>query len=320
MQRVGKKTKVQETRRIVKRLKKYILRVSLRSDLPRKRSGKADDKEAGDKIGFDYEELLENELKALKRIDTDAVMRNALITRVKKDGVLNKDDRIKAVMESLGNESSYSSLKKGKTSTELSTDKVEARIRSSKQVAEVMKSCVEGLRELVLGQQTSKKCNGDDAGDIGDDDADPAVDDAEESFTGEAGTGAGTDDERSQSDGFSDAGWISGSIGEADMNDDEEEGGVDSDWESGSVASGRKVQPAKKKVKTKSMKDLPQKAPVQPPQISSTLPSKSYASELPPLLSSYIGGDSSGGDHWSDAGDSVTKERKNRRGQRARRV
>jgi hypothetical protein len=282
----------------------------------RDRAGTSSDKLSGDKTSSDYEETLENELKALKLIDTDLIMKNALLTRVRKDGILGKDERIKTVVHNIVSNSSTQSTR---AFSQASTGKIEARIRSSKKVAEVMRICVESLRQLVLSEDKPEKSA--ESSDEKEHDAKVEAEDTEANVTGEAGTGAGTDDERSPYDGFSDAGWESGSIDDTDLrNVDEDEGGVDSDWESGSVLSKSESHPSKKKIKLKTSKDLPQKAPVQSALAPTKTQSLAQSTFLPSLATGYIGADSSADDHWSDAEGPFLGERKNRRGQRARRA
>jgi hypothetical protein len=270
----------------------------------------------GEKQSSDTEDTLEKELRALKLIDTDAIMKNALLTRVGKDGVLGKDERVKTVVMSLNNGSGHALKSAGGPSNQEVAGKLEARIRSSKKVADVMKNCVDSLRDLVLGKEKEKKQMEVEA--ESDEDAEAEEEDEElEAEVNLTGEGAGADDERSPGDGFSDAGWESGSIDDAGLRNGEEEGGIDSEWESGSVSSDGKAQPTKKKVKVKTSKDLPQKPPVQ----AALTPAAQFQAQstfLPSLAVGYIGGGSSADDQWSDVGDPFPKEKKNRRGQRAR--
>lgn len=274
------------------------------------------------------ENELEAQLKALKLLDTDFIIKSAFVTRLKKDGVLSKDEGFLDAVDKL-NDTSGSTAAVPSTSDSPSA-KLEARIRSSKHVAEVMKDCVESLRSLVLGKGGGKKGAskdsegatdgedevGEEQGDEGDDnEAVPEESDSEfptdENITTDFTTNRsmGADDEKEEDDGFGDAGWESGSIDEADSVGGDGEDDDENGWESGSVhSSASDTKPKKKvKLKSKSSSDRPQKPPVQPAE----------SIFLPSLAVGYIRG-SSPDDQWSDDG-SVTKERKNRRGQRARR-
>jgi BUD22 len=241
-------------------------------------------------------------------------MKSVLLTRVRKDGVLGKDERIKTLMQTFGSDPGTATIQATRASNQSATGRIEARIRSSKKVAEVMRNCVKTLRDLVLG----KDGNNSVFKNTHDEEYTPELE-VEDTITGEAGTGAGADDERSPSDGFSDAGWESGSIDNVDLgNVDEDEGGDDSEWKSGSVSS--KGHPNKKKMKLKTGKDLPRKPPVQPALITTNTQSLAQSTFLPSLATGYIRGDSSADDQWSDIEDPFPQERKNRRGQRARRA
>jgi len=245
-------------------------------------------------------------------MDTDSIMKSALLTRVGKDGVLGKDERVKGVVQHFGSVPNVAPKGAGGSSNQEVAGKVEARIRSSKKVAEVMKSVIDNLRNLVLGKEKEKNGIQLDEADEEESEEEDGVDlDTEVNLTG-----AGADDERSSADGFSDAGWESGSIDDTELKNGEEEGGVDSEWESYSTSSEGKPQPTKKKVKVKTSKDLPQKAPV---QAALAPASQAQSTFLPTLAAGYIRGGSSADDQWSDV-DAFPKEKKNRRGQRARRA
>jgi hypothetical protein len=249
--------------------------------------------------------------------------------------VLSKDERLITALDALNIKPSAQAPAKENTEEGSKADdpnvKLEARIRSSKHVADAMKGCVESLRSLVLGKEGKEKdaskeeeeeAEEEEAAtpvairkvrhvkenlDASDSDSDsPTDDNVPTDFTPNRSIGA--DDEKESGDGFEDSGWESdvlnaeeGSIGGTgeDIDDD--------GWESGSIHSGD-VQPKKKtKVKTKSKSDLPQKAPTQPAE----------SMFLPTLANGYIAGGSSD-DDWSDD-ESAGKGKKNRRGQRARR-
>ncbi len=197
------------------------------------------------------ENELEAQLKALKLLDTDFIIKSAFVTRLKKDGVLSKDEGFLDAVDKL-NDTSGSTAAVPSTSDSPSA-KLEARIRSSKHVAEVMKDCVESLRSLVLGKGGGKKGAskdsegatdgedevGEEQGDEGDDnEAVPEESDSEfptdENITTDFTTNRsmGADDEKEEDDGFGDAGWESGSIDEADSvggdgeDDDEKRMGI----------------------------------------------------------------------------------------------
>ena len=252
-------------------------------------------------------------------------MKAALLTRVRKDHVLSNDERFQSVMERF-NASAISPEAQSGSSSDHALEKVEARIRSSKHVAEVMKECVESLRCLVLGKEKEKGSRKDnDAGErepTVESEADPEIEPEAARFSDEDHENdteviqtATADDEREE-DAFDDAGWESGSVvslsqsGEPDVVSDEEGG-----WESGSVDSDA---PPNKKAKakskgTKSSSDLPKKPPVQ-------AASGAMSTFLPALSVGYLPGGSSASDEdeWSDGGGAAA--RKNRRGQRARRA
>jgi hypothetical protein len=240
-------------------------------------------------------------------------MKSVLLTRVRKDGVLGKDERIKILMQNFGSEPGTSTIQTTRALNQSATGRIEARIRSSKKVAEVMRNCVETLRDLVLGKDGTNSISKSSH------DEEYTLElEVEDTITGEAGTGAGADDERSPSDGFSDAGWESGSIDLGNVVEDE--GGEDSECKSGSVSSKCESHSNKKKMKLKTGKGLLQKPPVQPAFIPTNTQSLAQSTFLPSLATGYIRGDSSADDQWSDIEDPFPQERKNRRGQRARRA
>ncbi|KZS90440.1 Bud-site selection protein [Sistotremastrum niveocremeum HHB9708] len=295
-----KLAKVHEAQRIVKRLKNQT---------------KPNEKNKPSKPDEDPE----SELSALKSIDVDKIAKMALSSRVRKDGVLGKDERVQEVLARLDlhqvDEPVY----------DVPTAKIVARLRSSKLLAEELKRTIEGLRSVLEGKSKERQNNEDaDDGEDQDDSEDwTGIVIAEDVQEGDA-EGMLSDDEGDElgaEDDASVAGWESGSIDDEAPGDDIDAAeALDAGWESGSVDSDDvedvedDTPPSKRTKGTSAPSTKPAKPPQVPPQKSST-----QSTFLPSLSTGFIRGSSSDGEAFSGDEDAVAP-RKNRRGQRARKA
>ncbi|KAJ7670231.1 Bud-site selection protein [Mycena rosella] len=228
--------------------------------------------------------VLEAELEELKTIDPDAIADTALRTRLLKDRHLAGSPALLAAMER-----ELPAPPTPSSGTTLPT-KVHARLLSARTLGAAVTEAVDDLRAAVLPKET------------------PADEEADENEDG------GDEDEDEDADGGEDdaAGWESGSVDGVDGDGDEDDG-----WESGSVLSD--APPAKKSAVVKPTKAAATKSAK--PATAPTKPTPSTSQFLPSLAVGFVRGGSSDSDlEDADVDVDAGGERKNRRGQRARRA
>ncbi|KAJ7505352.1 Bud-site selection protein [Mycena galericulata] len=234
--------------------------------------------------------VLEAELEELKTTDPDAIAHTALRTRLLSNRHLAENSALRAAIAR-------------ETPLTLDTSKgskVPARLLSARALAVAVVQAVDAVRALVLPKADEV-------------DVDQAAEDEEGNVE--------EDDEEQEGEEVEDeddaAGWESGSVDGADGDGDEEDDG----WESGSVHSEDSAPPAKKPTtKTaatvKSTSTTKTSTTTGKPVPKSALTNSQF---LPSLAVGFVRGGSSDSE-LEDVDVDAGGERKNRRGQRARRA
>jgi hypothetical protein len=234
----------------------------------------------------------------LQSIDTDIIGCHALQTKLHKDRRLSNDDRVKAV--SIPH---FPSFSPAAPSTVLG--KVQSRMLSSKILASAVARLLDDLRTAL---DPPKK-------DVESEDSDESEDESIPSNQVHTKTGlvqnSLVSDEEVDEDGGDD-GWESGTVQESGSSDDEAALDEDLDGDRGpSPADSRPVQDTS---------DIESAAPPPPKKVRQEKKSRPAESTfLPSLAVGFVRGNSDS--EWSDSEAKVAdSERKNRRGQRARRA
>ncbi|KAJ7185606.1 Bud-site selection protein [Mycena filopes] len=297
VRKAAKKARTFETQRVVKKLK------GLRKKDP-----------ATPEVA-----VLEAELEELKTIDTDAMAATALRTRLLKDRhIADSEPAQAAIARELPPTPSTAPVATNTNS------KVQARLFSHRALGAAVSEAVTGLRAVVLP---------------------PKVEGAEDALQPQLETPAGEgegdeaeveeaedeEDEEDEEEEEDAAGWESGSVraGAADSDSDAEDadgwesGSVDSDADAASPPAKKKAAPTATATKTKT--PAPTKAKSAPAKKAKPAPpttSNGTSQFLPSLAVGYIRGGSSdsGFEDDVDVDGDGGGERKNRRGQRARRA
>ncbi|KAG7443084.1 Bud-site selection protein [Guyanagaster necrorhizus] len=227
----------------------------------------------------------ESELDELKGLNHEAVARTALRSKLLKDRILSGNEYVQAAMS----DQLQSNLLGGST-------KVQGRILSSKVLAVEIANIIEGLRAVILP---------------------PADEDVETSepprkmtkVEVKDGEGEDDDDDEEEVEAGDEMGWESGTVG-----DDEKEN--DDGWESGSLDEDGNVDEG----------DDDTEVPLAGPRAKPTgtkAQSKSStggSTFLPSLSVGFIKGNEDSDWSESDAKAGDIEQKKNRRGQRARRA
>ncbi|KAI0822272.1 Bud-site selection protein [Trametes gibbosa] len=325
VRKAAKKAAAFELRKLVKRLK------AARGEKPAKANVKADDTTE-----------LEHQLEVLKHIDHEPFANTAFKTKILKDKLLSTHEAIKAATEKLS-ENLVQPSEHGCPAA-----KVHSRLLSSKTIADAVHAVVISLKEILDPSLAAAKAKvkaaeteDEESEDEGEDDDDEinarqtkgkkvrlaAPDGSDEQ--GASGSEAEVDEtgwESGTVDGDEDgAGWESGSVdNDRDVSSDSEE--VE-EWDSvgeedsgETVASASTLATAAKalataKAKAKAKVKLPANEPKDTPKAGES-------TFLPSLSVGFTRGDSSASD-FSDIdaeADAADAPRKNRRGQRARRM
>ncbi|KAF8206234.1 Bud-site selection protein [Mycena galopus ATCC 62051] len=281
VRKASKKARTFETQRVVKKLK------GVRKKDP-----------AASEIA-----VLEAELEELKTIDPDAIGATALRTRLLKDRHISDSAPARAAIER--------ELPPGPSLPSPTNSKVHVRLLSARALGAAVGQTVADLRAVLLPPPDAAAAAG--AGVATNPDEDDDDDDEEDAEEGE-------DEDEDEGDAEvdateDDAGWESGSVN----GEDEDEDG----WESGSVHSDSDdAAPPSKKKATKSAPSASAKpAPAASSKTAAKATSASAAASqfLPSLAVGYVRGGSDDSDVEEDA-EEAGGERKNRRGQRARRA
>ncbi|KAF7365238.1 Bud-site selection protein [Mycena venus] len=292
VRKAAKKARTFETQRIVKKLKGV-----------RKK-----DPGAGDVA------VLEAELEELKTIDSDAIAATALRTRLLKDRHINDSAPARAAITR--------ELPSGPSLPSPTNSKVHARLLSARALGAAVTQAVSSLRAVLLPPVDAGAGVGVGEGGEAEEEADE--DDKEEEEDDSDSDGAAEEEGDVDADA---AGWESGSVDGGDGAGDEE--GDPDGWESGSVHSDSDsdsqeadsdAPPAKKAAATS--KSTLKPGPTKPAPAPSTKPAPKGTSAtsqfLPSLAVGYVRGGSS--DSEIEDAEEAGGERKNRRGQRARRA
>ncbi|KAJ7778332.1 Bud-site selection protein [Mycena metata] len=242
--------------------------------------------------------VLEAELEELKTIDPDAIGATALRTRLLKDRhIADSAPACAAIARELPPPAVVPPTP---------NSKVQARLFSHRALGAAVSEAITGLRAVLLPPKTEAQ-----EGDVGmgeaEDEGDEAAVDAE-------------DDDDEEEDGADATGWESGSVRAADSGEDD--GEDDDGWESGSVHSDAPAPPpSKKKASAIAPAAIKPSAKTKAaPPAKSTPAATSSSQFLPSLAVGYIRGGSSDSDFEEDVDVDAGGERKNRRGQRARRA
>ncbi|KAF8955288.1 Bud-site selection protein [Flammula alnicola] len=304
--KASKRAKIFETQKVVKRLK----------DLRKK--------DEGDKAIAEFEA----ELTSLKDINHDAIGNSALKSKVLKDHTLRENEDIKVTMK---NELEANLLVPAEPGTTLA--KIQSRLLSSKILAAQVSASLDSLKVLLnpaLKQRDSATDSQPDV--ILAQSSDRPSKIRKESASGLAQSKSKTphlsleveDEEEGTSDSSRDEGeWESGSVnGERELAED------DGGWESGSIGGGSGIEESEdeeseedsdsddEELKVNPTKSKPQKAAAKPAKSSS---SKMESTFLPSLSVGFVRG--SDDSDFSDTEDKAADlQKKNRRGQRARRA
>ncbi|KAF5360473.1 hypothetical protein D9756_004723 [Leucocoprinus leucothites] len=298
VRKAAKKAKAFETQKLVKKLKDLRFGIFPRQKyeythgITRKRGEKATD-------------IAEHEaqLDVLKSIDHEKFANTATKTKIMKDKLLSKHEQVQiSLSQELGDKILSTSPK------ERPAAKVHSRLLSSKILATEILSLCEDLRQL-LGHQPKKSRREDDAGDQ------PEASRIAKILVSQKGktmtnihAGAefevSPDEEERIIDG---TGWESGTV------DEEEEPNADN-WDSG-ISSGNK-----EPEDSESENDIKSGRHMKLTQAVAKQPSSATSTFLPSLSVGFIRG--SDESDWSDAEAKLADsgQKKNRRGQRARRA
>ncbi|PIL22546.1 hypothetical protein GSI_15235 [Ganoderma sinense ZZ0214-1] len=314
VRKAAKKAETFELRKLVKRLKAA-------------RNNSAQ----GNAKGDDPAEM-ERQLEVLKHANHEQFGNTALRTKVLKDGMLSKNEDVKAAVEDkLPENSLVDSQEPGSSAA-----KVHARLLSSKIMADAVHAVVDTLKEVLNpalarvkvgnAEEESEEESEEEEVDEDEDDSPtvhsrkgkntkpvhPNNDESgtEEAEVDDAGWESGTVDGGEAGEG---AGWESGSIDDGDHiavgnspDESDEDSDDDSDEDSSSSAadeSGLDYGPPPKKAKSSAK-------PV----------ADGVSTFLPSLSVGYTRGDSDASDISDGEGAAADAPRKNRRGQRARRA
>ncbi|KAJ7780619.1 BUD22-domain-containing protein [Mycena maculata] len=241
---------------------------------------------------------LEAELEELKTADSDALAQTALRTRLLSNRHLAENVALRAAI----------ARELPLTLPSSTGSKVPARLLSSRALAAAVGLAVDIVRAAALPKPELDAAEVDEGAD-----KEEADEDEEEE-----------EENEDEAEGAADAaGWESGSVNSGDGEDDEEEENDDG-WESDSVHSDDGPPPAKKSASTPSI-SKPKSAPATKSTsstkgataIAKTAPANSQF--LPSLAVGFVRGGSSDSD-LEDVDADAGGERKNRRGQRARRA
>ncbi|KAK0201706.1 Bud-site selection protein [Desarmillaria ectypa] len=227
----------------------------------------------------------ESELDELKGLNHEAVARTALRSKLLKDRVLAGNEHVQAAISD--------QLQSNLLSSVTGSTKVQSRILSSKVLAVEIANIIESLRAVILP---------------------PADEDAETSEPPRKMTKVeeeeGEEEEEEEAEAGDEMGWESGTVG-----DDEKEN--DDGWESGSLDEDGNVDEG-----NDDTEDRPENPRAKP--IASTKgQNKSSAGAstfLPSLSIGFIKGNDDSDWSESDAKAGDIEQKKNRRGQRARRA
>ncbi|KAF8957292.1 Bud-site selection protein [Flammula alnicola] len=307
--KASKRAKVFETQKVVKRLK------NLRK------------KDEDDKAIAEFEA----ELTSLKDINHDAIGNSALKSKVLKDHTLRENEDIKVTIK---NELETNLLVPAEPGTTLA--KIQSRLLSSKILAAQVSASLDSLKVLLnpaLKQRDSATDSQPDV--ILAQSSDRPSKIRKESTSGDVLAQSKSkmpnlsleveDEEGGTSDSSRDeVAWKSGSLnGEGELEED------DGGWESGSISGGgSRIQESEdeeseeeldsddEELKVKPTKSKPQKAAPKPAKSSS---SKMESTFLPSLSVGFVRG-SDDSDFSDTEGKAVDLQKKNRRGQRARRA
>ncbi|KAH9854673.1 Bud-site selection protein [Lenzites betulinus] len=319
---IGKKLHhgLQEVRKAAKKAAAF----ELRKLVKRLKASRGEKLTKGNMKGEDAVEL-ERQLEVLKHIDHEPFANTALKTKILKDRLLSENEGIKTALEKLS-ESLVQPQEPGSSAA-----KVHSRLLSSKTISDAVHIVVKTLKEILDPSLAAAKFKEEEE-EIEDGEEDDTLDTmsvkskkvrlAAPSGSGEEGesdTEAAVDEagwESGTVDGDEDgAGWESGSVDGGDHSDaasSDEDEDEDEDGVSGSEEDGDEA-PAAAQPKSKA------KTPAKEP---GSKPKAGESTFLPSLAVGYTRGDSSASD-LSDAdaeGDAADAPRKNRRGQRARRM
>ncbi|KAI1789608.1 Bud-site selection protein [Ganoderma leucocontextum] len=315
VRKAAKKAEAFEVRKLVKRLK-----------AARNNSAK------GSAKGDDPAEM-ERQWEVLKGADHERFGNTALRTKILKDGLLSRNEDVKAAVEDKLSEDLVVDLQEpGSSAT-----KVYARLLSSKILADAVHAVVDTLKEVLNPSLANERAKADDAGEGSEEESEGEgeVDEDEEdvvehSRKGKKAVLVGSDDEESGSEAEVDgdgwesgtvdggevddgAGWESGSINEdgdiavANSSDEDSDEDSDGDEDRDLAADDDDMHPAKK-AKSSGKEARPK------------LTAGGVSTFLPSLAVGYTRGDSDASDISDDEGAAADAPRKNRRGQRARRA
>ncbi|KAJ7033694.1 Bud-site selection protein [Mycena alexandri] len=245
--------------------------------------------------------VLEAELEELKTIDPDAIGATALRTRLLKDRhIADSAPACAAIARELPPPA---------IAPPTPNSKVQARLFSHRALGAAVSEAIAGLRAVLLPPKTEAQGGDVEMGEAEDEGED---DEAEVDAEHEE------EEEEEEEDGADAAGWESGSV-RADS--DEDDGEDDDGWESGSVHSDAPAPPpSKKKASAAAAAIKPSAKTKAAPATKSTPATTSSSQFLPSLAVGYIRGGSSDSDFEEDVDVDAGGERKNRRGQRARRA
>ncbi|KAJ3731090.1 Bud-site selection protein [Lentinula guzmanii] len=290
VRKAAKKAKTFETQKLVKKLK------GLRS------------KDESDADIMDCE----LQLKHLKLINHEAVANTALKTRLTKDKILSVN---KSVQTALSKELTSNLLQPADGGT--AAAKIQSRLLSSRVLSTEVSAAVEDLRSVIVPPTGSQ--DGDVSAELDESASErpKKMKKVEEDSDVEMDLGEGVPDHVDEADeDEADADeWESGTIG-----DDEKE--PDDGWESGSVvgeSEGYMDEDSYSDNQEEPKRSFQKPDPIAGPSNTNSKPPTGNSTFLPTLSTGFIRGSDS---DWSDNEDNAADigQKKNRRGQRARRA
>ncbi|KAJ3566929.1 hypothetical protein NP233_g6688 [Leucocoprinus birnbaumii] len=300
VKKAAKKAKVFETQKLVKKLKE--LRFAT-SDLDEMQHAYSAIRKKGDKANISEHEA---QLDILKAIDHEVFANTAMKTKITKDKLLSPNEQIQESLSlELGEKLLSASPKEGPTA------KVHSRLLSSKILATEISSLCEALRELLGHQPKKPRKEG------GSDDHLDTSGDAKNPPSQKEGTATDThiaadsdmDLEEAEDRIIDETGWESGTVDEEERLNDS---GVDSEEDEpaifefdSDIETNRRTKP------------LQSAAPAKLPAAQQSNATSTF---LPSLSVGFIRG--SDESDWSDTEAKAADpgQKKNRRGQRARRA